>query len=376
MLTLRGPSGVRRGAALQDLGIIEDGSVLIREGTIAAVGSTRRLENLKEARSALEVPVNGRLIMPGFVDPSLILGLDGEQEARKRKRMGEFYDESLALMRSCLRHGTLAADVKASAGGESFHGDIAVLRKIAGIGNNPVRMMRTWRIGPQSTGTGGTGDFRKTLDVLIRRKLIHFIEFSGESGLTSDEQDLAAAQAAGIGFKLEWSGGSADVLANVLERLTPQAVCCLKMPTAAELALLANAPTVAVFSTGREILEGPANLSARQFIDAGGAIALSSGYESTSAASFSMQMSVSLAVIRLGLTPEEAFTASTINAAHAAGCAHLTGSLEFGKQADLLVLNVPDYREVPRQFGINHVDMVVRQGSIVWSRTRWRAATN
>jgi imidazolonepropionase len=81
-------------------------------------------------------------------------------------------------------------------------------------------------------------------------------------------------------------------------------------------------------------------------------------------------------VVRLGLTAEEAFIAATINAAHAAGCAHLTGSLEYGKQADILILNVGDYREVPRQFGINHVDMAIRQGSIVLNRTRWKTSIN
>jgi imidazolonepropionase len=87
-------------------------------------------------------------------------------------------------------------------------------------------------------------------------------------------------------------------------------------------------------------------------------------------------MSVALAVARLGLTTEEAFTAATINAAHAAGCARVTGSLEFGKQADVLILNVSDYREVPRQFGINHVEMAIRQGSIVLNRSRWKAAAS
>jgi imidazolonepropionase len=143
-----------------------------------------------------------------------------------------------------------------------------------------------------------------------------------------------------------------------------------------EIAVLSKARGIAVFPTGKEVFEGPNGASARRVADAGGAIALSSGYDSAFAASFSMQMSLSLAVVRLGLTPEEAFSAATINAAHAVGCAHITGSLEFGKQADILILSVGDYREVPRQFGINHVEMALRQGNIVLNRTRWRAAAN
>ena len=75
----------------------------------------------------------------------------------------------------------------------------------------------------------------------------------------------------------------------------------------------------------------------------------------------------------MGLSSEEAFTAATINAAYAVGCGHLTGSLEAGKHADAIVLNISDYRELPLQFGINHAAMIFRQGNIVLNRTRWRA---
>jgi imidazolonepropionase len=376
LLTLRGPSGVRRGADLHDLGIIEDGSVLIRDGIIAAVGSTRRLENLKEARTALEIPVNGRIVMPGFVDASVSLSLSNGHPARKRVKTGEFYEESLALMRSCLQHGTLALDVKATAAGEFLRADIAVLRKLAAIGSNPVRMVRTWRVGRFPREGEQLDDFEQTLDVLIRRKLIHFVELAMEAGISVDERTLSVLQRAQIGVKLLWPGGPAERFTDLLDRLHPRTVCCLSQPGAAEFAALAQSPSIAVLATGKDVFEGSALPSARQFVDAGGAVALSSGYDSTSACSFSMPMSVALAVARLGLTTEEAFTAATINAAHAAGCARLTGSLEFGKQADVLILNVSDYREVPRQFGINHVEMAIRQGSIVLNRSRWKAAAN
>jgi imidazolonepropionase len=89
-----------------------------------------------------------------------------------------------------------------------------------------------------------------------------------------------------------------------------------------------------------------------------------------------MQMSIALAVTRLGLTVEEAIAAATVNAAHAIGCSRTTGTLEIGKQADLIILNVPDYRDIPEQFGINHVAMVFKSGTIVLNRTRWRAPTD
>ena len=71
LLTLRGPAEIRRGALLQDLGIIVDGAALIQGGKILAVGPSRRIENLREAKSAFEIRANGCLIMPGMVDSSL-----------------------------------------------------------------------------------------------------------------------------------------------------------------------------------------------------------------------------------------------------------------------------------------------------------------
>jgi imidazolonepropionase len=87
-----------------------------------------------------------------------------------------------------------------------------------------------------------------------------------------------------------------------------------------------------------------------------------------------MQMVVALGVLHLRLTVEQAISATTINAAHALGRADEIGSLEVGKRADLLVLNLPDYREIPRRFGINHVALAIRDGNLVMNRSRPKAS--
>lgn len=381
MLTLRGPRGVRRGAALRDLGIIEDGAVLLRDGLIAEVGSTRRLENLKEARAAIEIPADGRIVVPGFVDAHLSLKVDaahsGEKQFHKRKSMLSFYDDSLSLLRSCLHHGTLTADVKAS-GGELNHSlDIPVLRKLAEIGSNPICTVRTWHVGatPQEQMDP---ELLTLLSTMIRKKLIRFIEFDGQFGHAVDLQLLAAIADSQIGIKLTWPGGGAEELLRCLEQFRPVAIYCIAPAalTPAEANVLANSSSLAVIGAGKDIFEGPPLRTGRELVDAGVAVALSSGYDSASAASFSMQMSLALAVVRLGLTPEEAFSAATINSAYAAGRGDEVGSIEVGKKADVLLLNASDYREVPSQFGVNHVDMVIRDGIVVLNRTRWKAMHN
>lgn len=376
VLTLRGSSGVRRGAALDDLAVIEDGSLLIRDGVIAAVGTTRRLENLKEARSAIEIPVGNSIVMPGFVDSNLRINLiddTGPAARRKRRSMGDFYDESLALLRSCLQYGTLTAQVRASAGTGDLRADVSVLRRLAAIGDNPVGMVRAWRI-DELPHSASTGKFDQVLATIQNREFAHCVDMS--AGVGDALKDSAALSGAGgqMRTNLTWSSESALDLADLLVRYRPACVFCTSRVPAKEIDILSNAASVAVLSPGVDLLTGNSGYGLKRLVSAGGAIALSTGYHSRLAPAFSMQAVLTLAVLWQGLSAEQAITASTINAAHAVGRGHLTGTLEVGKPADLLVLNVPDYREIARRFGINHVVMVIREGNVVFNRTRWKVS--
>ncbi len=370
---------MRRGSELGDVGMIADGSVLLRDGRIISVGTTRRLENMKESRTALEVPVHGRVVLPGFIDAGLQLSLDRSREGRKPLRASEFFDDSLGLMRACLQHGTVTAKLHASADCGSFESDIPVLRKLAQIGDHPVRMVKTWRLekGAAAETSWAAVGLETTSQILLKRKFVDAISVLAGTGGEPDTRALAILQAAGLRLDLLWPGGSLQLLQSAFERLRPGAVYLKTPVTPAEADFLAQQDTIAVLTAGKTTLEGKGDpLAARSLIDGGGAIALSSGYHSGNAPNFNMQMAIALAVVRLGLTPEEAITAATINAAYAIGCDATTGSLEVGKQADIVVLNVPDLRELPQQFGVNHVAMVFRSGSMVLNRTRWRAPNN
>lgn len=375
LLTLSGPNAARRGAELREIGLIQDGSVLIRDGVIASVGSTRRLENMKEVRGALDIPVHGRVVMPSFVDAGIQISLSRSEITHKPKRVSDFHEDSLALMRGCLQHGTVTADVKASADAGDLHADIAVLRKLSKIGDTPVRMFRTWRISSRAAADEqGTSELRQTLAALLRRDLIDAIALEpGADGEIQDAEPILAAKAQGIAVQILWPGGNPRVFEELIKRFGPNSVLYKCSPNASEAAILAENPAVAVLPAGKQVFEAPPGTAGRDLADSGVAIALSSGYHSISASSFNMQMSIALAVTRLGLSVEEAITSATINAAHAIGCSGMTGTLEVGKEADLLILNVPDYREIPEQFGMNHVAMVFRSGAIVLNRTRWRA---
>ena len=99
----------------------------------------------------------------------------------------------------------------------------------------------------------------------------------------------------------------------------------------------------------------------------GAAVALASGFSPEWSPTYNMQMVLSLACSELGMTPAEALSAATINGAHALGVAQHAGSLEPGKRADVLLLNVQDYREISHFFGINHVHVTLKGGVPVYS---------
>ena len=110
-------------------------------------------------------------------------------------------------------------------------------------------------------------------------------------------------------------------------------------------------------------------------IESGAAVALATGYHPSFCPSVNMQMMIALACAHMDMTPAEAVAASTINAAFATGLASVAGSLETGKSADLLILDTPDYREIPYHFGVNLVQLVMKQGAVGLERceVKWPA---
>ena len=377
LLTLRGPSGARRGSALQDLSMIEDGSVLIRDGMIVAIGSTRRIENLGEAKQAVEIPVHGRLVMPAFIDAGLNLSFN-RTGVRSRKKITEFQHEAMGVFRACLHHGTLWAEVKAQAHDGDYESVIPALRQLTKFEHNPLWIARTWRL---ETACCPDEDImnraQQTLSYLVRRKLIDFVEVSAaDFQLPTCLSFLKAAQSLGVGIKAEWSGTSLDCIEGFLPEVLPRSIRVPPELEPAASALLARLPSVLIFSPGHEFVASSAQRSMlRAAVDNGAAVALSSEYDIGRPTSVSMQMALALAVIRMQLSAEEAICASTVNAAWALGVAHRTGTLEAGKHADLMVLSMGDYRELARQFGINHVAMILRHGKVVLNRTNWRPRT-
>ena len=140
--------------------------------------------------------------------------------------------------------------------------------------------------------------------------------------------------------------------------------------------LLARSETIATLLPGTAFHSGTERYPpARMLIDNGAAVVLATGYHPYDCPSQNMQMTIALACRTLQMTAAEAIAASTINAAHALRRAASIGSIESGKSADLLMLSVPDYRELPYHFGVNLVDLVTSRGAVLVERSgvKWPA---
>jgi imidazolonepropionase len=373
LLTLHGPPGIRRGQDMNDLGLIEDGSVLIRNDQIAAVGPTRRLENLREARNAAVIPAAGRIVIPGFVDAALRLMTGSTLRAARQSNLNRMAQEAAGVLRSALQHGTTRAEVKI--GGSNPADELKALKSIKRM-ETTGEFVRTWlaRLLPGENGLDAAATRELHFEYVSKKMRDSFLEVeTGPGTATAAARLFAAAAEYRLPAKLSWTGAPDRVLLDLMSTFRPHTLSGLEELDEALMKALCTLQTTLVLTGGESTLRVDKQaLCVREFVDTGGGIALASGYDPVHSPTFNMQMAIALAVGRLQLTPEEAITAATINAAYASGIGRTTGSLEAGKQADLILLNLSGYRDLPRQFGINHVGLVIRGGNVVFNRIGWK----
>jgi len=217
------------------------------------------------------------------------------------------------------------------------------------------------------------------LRLVKRRKLAEFAAIRcGGDGFSLEQAHtyLSAARQLKYGLRVEANFGADNLAIHLAGELDALSVDNVIDPSSEDIARLAHSDCIATLLPGAAFHQWRERyVSARSLIDQGVAVALASGYHPVTCPSLNMQMIVALACARMNMTPAEAVAASTINAAHALRLADRIGSLEAGKSADLLVLSVSDYREIPYRFGMNLVDLVMVKGEMLVRRSevQWPA---
>ncbi len=394
-----GPDGPLRGADLAAPGIVEDGAVAIRAGTIEAVGTTAELTARCEPDHTIDA--GGCVVLPGFVDPHthLVFGRTREYEF-ERRCLGQSYEEIAAAgggiqasarrfrvtpreeivaqarvtRRRALLHGTTTIEIK-SGYGLSTETELLAL-EIAGEIDDRGDVVRTF-LGAHEV----PGEWRQDragyvklvveemLPAVAEGDLAQFCDvFCEEHVFTCDETRTIseAAKALGLGIKLHADELAGTGGAELAVELGATSADHLMRVSDEGIAALAGSDTVAVLLPATSYFLGMKHFApARKMIDAGCAVALATDCNPGSSMTENPQTTLTTACIGLCLRPIEALAMMTRNAAYALSLGHRVGRLAPGYRADVLITDAANHRLIPYHHGVNHVNTVVHHGEVV-----------
>lgn len=403
LVTLRGPTGPRRGEQLGELTIIEGGAMVVQDGRVACVGPGQRVENLAIARKAVELNAEGKVVMPGFVDSHthLIYGAPRLDDF-ERRIAGMTYAEmsaagggilqswrsvkdstgrrlkwqALAALKTLARLGTTTVEVKSGYGLEEG-AELKMLRVAQHLQGRPQDVVPTYlaahALPPEFQGRPDAYvayAMESILPKVAKRKLARYVDAYCERGVFEVREVrrlMKEAQYYGLKTRLHASQFDNNGAVQLGVEEGAASVDHLEAAGEREIQALAGAETMATLLPGSVAGLGLSRFApARELIARGAAVALATDFNPGTSQTPSMSMVMALACRYMKMTPAEALTAATINGAHALGMADRVGTLEVGKQADYVVLQCGDYREVPYYFGVNLVQATAKQGEIVW----------
>ena len=386
LLTLRGPQTARRGRDLNEVGIVADGALLVCDGVIEQAGPSRRVENLAGARDALEINAAGRVVMPGFVDSHTHLvfpppdnapaELDDAVRVVRTATARRLIDRTRHHLQTMARHGTTTVEAKTGCVMDS-RAEFKLLRIMRLLRRDPVDVMATvlmrmpQDLDPGSRSAHAVTDWylNELLPRVSSRNLAQFVAVAWERNFrlqTFFQRWIEGARAQGFGCRIHAARDRASTAEAMAASRLVTTVDHLEHACASDTAAMVGNPAMATllpYAAFRQPSEPP---PARTLIDSGVPVALASDFSAGQTSNVNMQVAVALACLHLGMTPAEAISAATINGAHALGCAGRAGSLEVGKAADLLVLNVSDYREIAKNFGTNLVHLTMKRGEFIY----------
>lgn len=387
-----------RGPALRNVQVHTNACLYAEHGAIVALGDPNAVEAVVQGKPE-ELDAAGQTVIPGFVDPhthavfagsrvdEFVQRIEGATYAEIAARGGgilstmaatrgaskaELKDLTRARLRTALEHGTTTMEIK-SGYGLDLENELKMLDVIDELrAEQPIELVPTF-LGAHAVppDTPRAKYLERLLDMLpavaLKAKFCDAFCDAAYFPVPETRTLLQKAKDHGLGLQLHAGQFARDGGVALGVELGARAIAHLDHLTDAEAAALGTSPTAAILLPGVSLFGGTPFPPARRLIDAGAVAALATNFNPGSCPSLSMPMMVGLACMQMRMSPAEALNAATLNAAYALGLEGL-GAVETGRQADLAILDLPDYRMVPYHFGMNPVRAVVKKGRIVWRR--------
>jgi imidazolonepropionase len=397
----------KRLAEMQDAGLIENGAVAIKDETISGVGKSEEI--LSQFQAGNTIDAEGKVVCPAFVDPHThivfagnrlnefelkIKGADyleilknggGIISTVRRTReasLAELIEQSQKRLDKMLEHGTLTAEIKTGYGLDT-ETELKMLEAIFKLNDlHAMDLIPTFL-----AAHAVPPEFKENPDAYVDlicdemlplvnsrfkiqdSKSPFFVDVFCEKNafdLAQSKRVLERAKSLSFGLKAHVDEFTNLGCARAAIELGATSIDHLDATSDEEIELLANSDTIGIVMPTVNFNFGSAHFAdARKMIDAGCAIALSTDYNPGSAPCPSQTLAMAIACRYQKLLPSEAFNAITINAAFAMGLGETVGSLEAGKQADILILDTKDYRETAYEFGGNYIETIIKKGKIL-----------
>ena len=390
---MAGPVRARRGVELRELGIISDGAIAIREGVIQWVGPTDRLSD----KNAPEFDASDKIVLPGFVDSHTHAVFAGT-----RADEFEWHIQGMSYMDVLARGGGIfssvrrvrdAAELRVQFADRFLEFGTTTIEAKSGYGLNletEIRMLEAMgsvdalEVVPTYLGAHALpAEFRDNrtafieqivndLRIIQSRQLAEFCDVFVEPGaFTRDEAQriFTVAKSLGLGIKVhadEFQSSGGTVLAVEMDAVSADHLGAI---TESDIRRLASSKTIGTLLPATLFILGTDHYApARKLIDCGAAVALATDFNPGTSPTLNMQFVLSLACTQMKMTPAEAIVAATINGACAVRREYRLGSIEQGKQADVVVYELGDYREIPYFAAVNFCVATFKRGELVWAR--------
>ncbi|WP_164216946.1 imidazolonepropionase [Virgibacillus sp. YIM 98842] len=395
-------AGPVKGADMNDLPVDENMAVALKDGKVAWIGKALDADNITAEKV---VDAKGRLVTPGLVEAHTHLVFGGSREGEMAlKQQGVPYLEILKQGGGIL--STVEATRKASEAEllekALFHLDrmasygITTVEAKSGYGLNKDTELKQLRVVKEannrhaldlvSTFLGAHAipeehkddpdafldEMADLFDEIKEENLAEFVDIFTETGVFTVEQSRKFLQKAkDKGFDVKIHADEIDPLGGTQLAVEMGAISGdhLAVATDEGIRQLSKSDTIGVILPGTSFYLGKETYArAREMIDTGAAIAISTDFNPGSSVTENLQFIMTLAALKLNMSPAEIWHAVTVNAAHAIGRGETAGHIRKGGNADIVIWDAPNHMYIPYHYGVNHANTVIKNGVVLYER--------